>query len=130
MRCALWPEEDGEELRQELDDFTRGEPPCFGLVAEAHDGRLIGFAEIAVRSYAEGCRGPAPYVEAIWVEPDRRRKGVGRALLQAAEDWAHEKGYAHIASDTAPDNGPSRKWHAAAGFEEVDRLIAYAKRLS
>ena len=91
---------------------------------------LIGFAEASIRDYAEGASpGPAAYLEGIWVEPEWRRRGVARALLAAIEAWARREGLAHLGSDALLDNEASHGWHAAAGFEEVERLVVFGKPL-
>ena len=121
MRLRLWPDCEPEELQRE--------PPLLGLVAEA-EGRLIGFAEASVRTYAEGAPpGPAAYLEGIWVEPEWRRRGVARSLLSAVEAWALGQGLSHLGSDALLDNEASHRWHAAAGFGEVERLVVFGKPL-
>jgi aminoglycoside 6'-N-acetyltransferase I len=105
------------------------DPALLGLVAE-EDGRLIGFAEASVRNYAEGAPGgPAAYLEGIWIEPEHRRRGVGRALLAAVEGWARRQGFAWLGSDALLDNELSHRWHWGAGFEEVERIVVFGKRL-
>jgi aminoglycoside 6'-N-acetyltransferase I len=126
MRHRLWPDQDPAELEREL---AAAEAGIIGLVVE-EEGRLIGFAEAAVRSVAEGAPpGPAAYLEGIWVEPDRRRRGVARALLAAVEGWARRQGFAHLGSDALLDNELSHLWHRRAGFEEVERLVVFGKPL-
>ena len=113
MRRRLWPEADAEELERELAGL---DPALLGLVAE-EDGRLIGFAEASVRSVAEGApSGPAAYLEGIWVEPDRRRRGVARAMLAAVEHWARRQDLAWLGSDALLDNSLGHRWHRGAGF--------------
>ncbi|HEX8240526.1 MAG TPA: GNAT family N-acetyltransferase [Allosphingosinicella sp.] len=120
MRQRLWPDSEAEELERD--------PPS-AFVAE-RDGRLIGFAEASVRSVAEGAPSdPAAYLEGIWVEPEDRRRGVGRALLAAVEAWARDQGLAWLGSDALLDNGDSHRWHLAAGFGEVERLVVFGKPL-
>jgi aminoglycoside 6'-N-acetyltransferase I len=123
MRRKLWPDEDPVALETELPSLTYA-----GFVAE-EEGRLIGFAEVAVRNYAEGADGPAGYLEGIWVEPDRRRQGVARVLLAAAEEWTRQQGLSHFGSDALLDNEVSHAWHKAAGFAEVERLVVFGKPL-
>jgi len=126
MRGRLWPDEDPVELEREL---TVEEPGLLGLVAE-EEGRLIGFAEASVRSVAEGAPpGPAAYLEGIWVEPERRRRGIGRALLAAVEAWARREDLAWLGSDALIDNRLSHDWHCGAGFAEVERLVVFGKPL-
>ena len=126
MRRRLWPEADPDELERELAGL---DPTLLNLVAE-QDGRLIGFAEASVRSQAEGAPpGPAAYLEGIWVEPERRRTGVGRALLAAVEHWARRRDLAWLGSDALLDNDLSHRWHRGAGFGEVARIVVFGKRL-
>jgi aminoglycoside 6'-N-acetyltransferase I len=126
MRARLWPGEDPVELEREL---AAAIPAITGWVAE-EEGRLIGFAEASVRSVAEGAPpGPAAYLEGIWVEPERRRGGVARALLAAVERWARRQGLVHLGSDALLDNEVSHRWHRRAGFEEVERLVVFGKPL-
>ena len=127
MRRALWPEEDPAELDSEVPDMLR-RTDYRVFVAEA-DGRLVGLAEIGIRSVAEGCPGPAGFLEGIWVAEECRRRGVARALLAAGEQWARERGLSHFGSDAVIDNGASLAWHEAAGFAEAERLVAFAKRI-
>jgi aminoglycoside 6'-N-acetyltransferase I len=124
MRRKLWPDEDPIALEAELPNLT-----YLGFVAE-EEGRLIGFAEVAVRDYAEGAAGPAAYLEGIWVEPDRRRGGVAGAMLAAAEEWARGQGFNHFGSDALLDNHVSHAWHKAAGFAEIERLVVFGKKLA
>lgn len=122
MRLRLWPDAGPHELARA--------PRPTALVAE-EEGRLIGFAEASVRSVAEGGPdGPAAYLEGIWVEPDRRRRGVARALLAGVEAWALAQGLAWLGSDALLDNADSHAWHGRVGFDEVERLVVFGKRLA
>lgn len=127
MRRRLWPEADPDELERELAAL---DPESLNLLAE-EDGRLIGFAEASVRNYAEGApAGPAGYLEGIWVEPERRRRGVGRAMLAAVEGWARRQGLAWLGSDALLDNDLSHRWHRSVGLAEIERIVVFGKRLS
>jgi aminoglycoside 6'-N-acetyltransferase I len=125
MRRALWPDDDATASSL-LAMIARSDYVAF--VAEA-DGRLVGFAEIGVRSYAEGADGPAAYLEGIWVDDEWRRSGVATALADAGASWARDRGLAHFGSDALIDNEASRAWHHSVGFEEVERLVVFAKRI-
>jgi aminoglycoside 6'-N-acetyltransferase I len=129
LRTRLWPDESASELEAEGRRALRGDPPLIVRVAE-ETGRLIGFIEIGLRSYAEGCSSsPVPYVEGWYVVPERRRQGVGAALMRAAEMWASQAGYVELGSDTQPANQGSQAAHAALGFEEVEQLVVFRKAL-
>jgi aminoglycoside 6'-N-acetyltransferase I len=55
---------------------------------------------------------------------------VANQLLAAAEQWALERGFSHLGSDARLDNLVSHSWHRAAGFAEVERIVAFAKPLA
>jgi aminoglycoside 6'-N-acetyltransferase I len=103
--------------------------PSAVFVAERPDGGLGGLLELSVRNYAEGCAGATPYVESWYVDEDLRGTGVGRALMEAAERWARERGAGVLASDASLENGLSHAAHRALGFEEVERIVVFRKRL-
>jgi GNAT superfamily N-acetyltransferase len=108
---------------------TPGTMPLINLVAETADGTLTGFAEIDLRSHADGCdpARPVGYLEGWFVAEAYRRSGIGRRLLAAAEDWARSHGCIELASDTWIDNELSQSCHEALGFEVVDRCVHYRK---
>lgn len=134
LRAALWPEgplaEHREEVAAILDGRPRSTLPLVVIVAE-EGADLTGFVEVGLRSHANGCDPGAAvgYVEGWFVAPLHRRKGVGRALLEAAEAWCREEGATEIASDTWIDNRASRRAHEALGFLAVDRCVNYRKPL-
>ena len=92
---------------------------------------LAGFAQCQLRrDYVEGTSSsPVGYLEGIYVDEARRRRGHARELLRACEAWAKERGCTEFASDCELDNAASLAFHLHAGFEEANRLICFAKRL-
>jgi aminoglycoside 6'-N-acetyltransferase I len=100
------------------------------FVAERPGGGLCGFLEAALRSRADGCDStPVGYIEGWYVDPDLRRHGVGRALLEAAEAWARSRGCRQIASDAELWNTVSHQAHGSLGYEETARLVHFKKDL-
>ena len=131
MRSTFWPGQTLEEMEAWLERGRETPPRAAVIVAGGEPGQpLCGFAEVGVRSYAEGCwLGPAAYLEGWWVEPALRGRGVGRALVREVEAWARENGHREMGSDTALDNVASQEAHRALGFEEVERAVLYRKAL-
>lgn len=130
MRAKLWP--DGSEGHaSEVDAFLRGsaDHPEAVLVAR-ENGRVVGFAELSVRPFAEGCLTErVGYLEGWYVEEASRRRGVGRALASAAERWARQRGCRELASDAATDNEVSVRAHLACGFQDAGTVRCFRKRL-
>ena len=134
MRSALYTNPPAREVDDWLAATETGGTRPVGvavLVADRGNGRLAGFVEIGSRSYAEGCEStPVAYLEGWFVDPDSRRSGVGRQLLEAAEDWARANGFKELASDAELDNDASHRAHRALGFDEVERQVCFRKRLA
>lgn len=125
MRDALWPGQTAEDMRA-----WRGRSDTVVLVAERPDGRLGGFAELGERSIADGCESsPVAYLEGWWVDADLRRGGIGTALIRAGEEWARNRGYTELASDTETANAVSQMAHERLGFLEAGRAVLYRKVL-
>ena len=100
------------------------------FVAEL-EGQVSGFAELSIRSYAEGCAtGNVGFLEGLYVEPDSRRKGVARALVEAGEIWARSRNCTEFASDAELDNDLSAEFHGRLGFEEVCTIRCFRKPLT
>jgi aminoglycoside 6'-N-acetyltransferase I len=92
--------------------------------------RLGGFLEAGTRKYAEGGESsPVGYIEGWYVDADLRSQGVGKALMQAAEDWARSQGLTEMGSDTWLDNEASIRAHIRLGYKETERLVHFVKRL-
>ncbi len=129
MRLLLWTYATAEGFEPQLDP-TLADPDMAVFIAALPDGRRVGFLEAGTRTYGEGCEtSPVGYVEGIYVDEDLRGRGVARLLMQAAEDWSREKGYQEIASDTWLENDASIQMHLRMGYEEMERLVHFVKRL-
>jgi aminoglycoside 6'-N-acetyltransferase I len=129
MRDALWPGSLADHAIETQRYFGRDARPPLTFIAEL-DGRAVGFLELELRTYAPGCASsPVPFIEGWFVEPAHQRRGIGRALVRAAEAWALEHGYDEIASDTEIENATGLAAHLALGFEETDRVISFRRAL-
>ncbi len=129
MRRLLWPKEDLDGLRTEMDELL-ADPTTITFVAVRPDGRLGGFLEAGQRKYVDGCdTSPVGYLEGWFVDEDLRGQGVGARLVRAAEDWARSQGLQEMGSDTWLEDEVSLLAHQALGYREVERLVHFAKRL-
>ncbi len=130
MRQTLWDDTPVQKHETEMQDILNNvDAPVF--VAERPDGRLGGFVEGGLRKYAEGCdTSPVGYIESWYVDADLRRQGVGGALIRAMEAWARERGLREVASDTWMENETSIAAHKRLGYEEVERMVCFVKKLT
>jgi aminoglycoside 6'-N-acetyltransferase I len=135
LRHALWPEDSERAHRQEIERYFAGaarEPLAVFLaeVAGENGAEVAGLIELSLRAYAEGCdSSPVGYVEGWYVLPRWRRRGLGRALLRAGEDWARARGCRETASDTEAGNRRSRRAHLRAGYTEVGTVVCFRRVL-
>jgi amidase len=134
MRRALWPPEEGEPPdghAREIEQYFAGELSMPLEVLIAHDGsRRVGFVELSIRPYAEGCTTDrVAFLEGWYVVPEARRKGVGRTLIEASERWGLSQGCTELGSDALLENDVSAAAHHALGFEEVVQIRCFRKDL-
>jgi len=130
LRRALWADCSEAMHSLEMEEYANsaGTRAVFVIVRE--DGRLGGFVEVSVRDRVDGSMSPrVAYVEGWFVDPDLRRQGFGRKLVDAAERWGMARGLTEIASDAELDNAESVKAHHALGFYETFRLAHFLKPL-
>jgi aminoglycoside 6'-N-acetyltransferase I len=128
MRAALWPE-DGDSLPrvEEIATLLR-EKSAWAFLVVTENGTPAGFAEVALRTCANGCDSqPVPFLEGIWVEPPFRRRGIGKALIRHIEAFLAARGFNEIGSDALIDNTESHAAHGAWGFTEVERVVCFRK---
>lgn len=130
LRRALWPHP-AEEHLQEMNASCADAGRFASFIAYDDSGAAVGFAEASLRrDYVNGTSSsPVGYLEGIYVTPAARKRGVGRSLVEAAEQWARTAGCTEMASDALLDNVSSHAVHRALGFEETDRVVYFRKDL-
>jgi aminoglycoside 6'-N-acetyltransferase I len=130
LRRALYPDCAPEQHEIEMSTVLADADRAAVFVSPAGRGRLAGFVEVALRAWYEGCSGsPVAYVEALYVAPEERDRGVGAALVAAMEAWASERGCRTIAADARLENDSGRALHRHRGYEEGAVRVRLRKRL-
>jgi GNAT superfamily N-acetyltransferase len=135
----LYPPEELDRLEVEWSRWRRRivQPPAgWSIFVAGEAGKLLGFASTGP------ARDDATVGElyAIYVHPDAWSRGVGRALLERAEQRLAED-YREATLWVLEDNPRARRFYEAAGWradggrQEVERLgvsppeVRYRKRL-
>jgi ribosomal protein S18 acetylase RimI-like enzyme len=98
----------------------RAEQPDLLLVADL-EGRIIGSVMVGY----EGHRG---WVNYLAVDPSERRRGLGTALMAAAEAELRLRGCPKINLQVRSGNEPALGFYRALGFA-VDEVVSLGKRL-
>lgn len=101
-------------------DLALGGPASDILLAR-HDGALCG----AVMVGFDGHRG---WVYYLGVDPARRSKGAGRALMAASEQWLLARGCPKVQLMVRGDNAQARGFYDALGYEVQD-VVTIGRRL-
>jgi GNAT superfamily N-acetyltransferase len=99
-------------LRQQL---SAAEPPFECLLAEAH-GVPVGFA-LFFRTYSTWRGRPGIWLEDLFVLPEARKRGIGRALLARLARIAAERGYARFEWSVLDWNEPAIGFYRRLGAE-------------
>jgi aminoglycoside 6'-N-acetyltransferase I len=129
MRAALWPEESAQAHGEWIEVILRSKE-AWGFVAETPDGAPAGFAEVAIRKYANGCESmPVPFLEGIWVRDDLRRQGIGKALISHLAAFLAARGFRELGSDSQIENRAAHASHRGWGFSETERVVYFRKSL-
>jgi ribosomal protein S18 acetylase RimI-like enzyme len=92
------------------------------ILATREDGRLVATVMVG----ADGHRG---WVYYLAVAPDRRKRGLGEAMMRAAEAWVAARGMPKMQLMVRIENAGAAGFYHAIGYETEERLLL-AKRLS
>ena len=98
------------------------------LLAEVPGDGVVGFCQL----YPTFCSVEAAPVYALYdlyVAPDARRSGAGRALLLAAERLAAAEGKVRLDLTTARTNAAAQSAYEAMGWVRDEVFFAYSRQV-
>jgi len=123
-----------------LEEFLRdGEPvpECFArrlregvergdleVLAARAEGRVVGVAVLAYR-LSISAAGPFCSIEDLYVEPDARRRGVGRALLEAVGDRCAACGVSYVEAQVEDEEAAA--FYGACAYEEEPGVGVFSR---
>jgi GNAT superfamily N-acetyltransferase len=99
------------------------QPAAYALVAEAGD-EVVGFA-LYFRNFSTWNGVPGIYLEDLYVKPEHRGGGHGKALLSALAALAVERGYARLEWAVLDWNQPSIAFYRSLGAVPLDEWTVY-----
>src|SRR5262245_10053962 len=100
-----------ETLEERYEELIRSKEMIVLLVGEGPDG----FAQLRLRPWVYSA-GLHSYLEELYVVPDLRGNGLGRALLDAAMETARGEGAEQMEVGTSEDDKAARKLYESVGF--------------
>lgn len=98
------------------------------LLARRPDGSALGFCQL-YPSFCSVLAAPIYVLYDLFVAPDARRLGVGRALLLAAEAHARATGHARMDLTTARNNLRAQALYESLDWVRDEVFLTYARHL-
>ncbi|MHB1614632.1 MAG: GNAT family N-acetyltransferase, partial [Actinomycetes bacterium] len=103
-----------EGLRRRLDSISAD--PKSRVVVALDGATLVGFAVMSHQSVAAFLDTEAVHVHVLNVDPEYRRRGVGRTLLASAATYAEQTGAEHVIASVDPTAREANRFFARLGF--------------
>jgi len=100
-----------------------GPRPLADAILAEDDGEPVGFA-LFFPYFSPYPGVPGLFMELLYVRPERRGLGVGRALLRRVAQIAVEQGAGRLEWGVLKENAPTIRFYAGLGAELVDDFMA------
>jgi GNAT superfamily N-acetyltransferase len=129
IRALADYEREPDAVETTEDDLRRWvfgpDPAANVLVAEAEPGgKVVGLA-LWFRTYSTWTGVPGIYLEDLFVQPDQRGSGLGRALLQELARIAVERGYRRVEWAVLDWNTPAVEFYESLGARPMAEWSTY-----
>jgi len=111
---------DEEKLRRTLFGNTR----FAEVILAEEDGAPAGFAPF-FHNYSTFLAAPGIYLEDLFVKPELRGRGIGKALLVRLAQIARERGCGRLEWAVLDWNEPSIKFYKALGAKPMDEWTVF-----
>jgi GNAT superfamily N-acetyltransferase len=114
------------------DDFAKAlrhavEAGDLEVLAARAEGRVVGVAVLAYRPSVSAA-GLFASIEDLYVRPDARRRGVGRALLEAVGKRCASRGVSYVEVQVEDDEAAA--FYSALGYEEEPEVRVFSRTYS
>ena len=136
LRERLWSDTAARGISARAEEIA-ADPARNAVFVAVHAGTgIVGFVEVSLREWAEGCgTHPVGYIEAWYVEPHHRRNGNGRRLIEAARGvgaaGCTEMGSdAELGNEVKPARAPRvglRRGHTACPVQQENRGLSHRR---
>jgi [ribosomal protein S18]-alanine N-acetyltransferase len=97
-------------------------PRCSCWIAEDSGSKLAGF--LIIERVSRNGR-PAGHIITLDVDPAERRRGLGRLLMQTAEEQMKQEGAGVMSLEVAQNNAAARQFYRSLGFVTRGRIAKY-----
>ncbi len=93
--------------------------PCQRLVVAVTDDQPVGVAHLRLAPVSPIHGEDAVHVGYLHVLSRFRRRGLGKQIMEAAADWAEERGSKHVVASVAATARDSNRFLARLGMHQV-----------
>jgi GNAT superfamily N-acetyltransferase len=109
---------------ENIREHVFGANPVAEVLLAYWDEEPAGFA-LYFRNFSTFLGQPGLYLEDLFVEPQHRGKGIGKALLARLAKIAVERGYGRLEWAVLDWNTPSIEFYRSLGATPLDEWTAY-----
>jgi GNAT superfamily N-acetyltransferase len=96
------------------------------FVAE-EGAEIVGW--VHVQEFLSLASDPAALVTGLVVAPHARRRGIGRGLMDRAEQWARARGLASLRLRSRTARSEAHAFYRRLGFEAAKQQVQFRKEL-
>jgi len=94
---------------------------------EFADGRVVGWIHVCVSYWIES--NPRAEIGGLVVDEARRGSGVGKLLMQHAEDWARSKRLEAVYLRSNVIRKDAHRFYERLGYKNIKTQYAFSKML-
>jgi ribosomal protein S18 acetylase RimI-like enzyme len=124
--CAFYEVDPGRDKLEALVRALLADPgEGVQLIARDDGGEPAGFATV-YWTWSTLVADRIGVLHDLYVGPGYRRRGVGRALIDACLEQARERGVARLGWDTAPDNAGAQRLYDSLPGVHRSEWVAYS----
>ncbi len=109
---------------ERLRDSLFGNPRFAEVIIGEEDGTPAGFA-LFFHNYSTFLAQPGIYLDDLFVKPEARGRGYGKALLARLAQLARERGCGRVEWAVLDWNGPSIDFYKALGAAPMDEWTVF-----
>jgi len=109
---------------EQMVEVLFGEKPSAEVLLACEDGVSVGFA-VFFHNFSTWLGRPGLYLEDLFVKPEKRGKGYGRALLQHLARIARERGCGRMEWAVLNWNDPAIQFYRKLGAKPMDEWTVF-----
>lgn len=108
------------EVQNMYENYIDDSNKCL-LVAEENE-RIIGYLYGIINKTEEVKNDNVAYLDALYIDPEYRKKGIGNALIDAFKKWCINNNIKSIEVKLWTNNTEAKKLYEKVGFETIKEI--------